>query len=331
MNDCEKENPRIIYVPSYSDLANPAADEIDLREIWHCLRRGQWLIAGFSAACTLAAVLVVFLILPVTYRSGAVLVPAQTPEDAVSQLSGLAGNLGIPLALPGEGKSNSIMAFLESRNLKERLLGQGELLPRLYRDRWDPERKSWRVKTPADIPTVIKAIQEEALQDIYAVKQDKTTDLITISWVDVDPTFSAQMLDKIIKELQYYLEHEYETDAQREREFVEKQLTKAIADLERWEQQVPSQNLPLARIMRERQAAQIVYMELRKQLELAKIAEAKQLVRFKVLDPPFVPEKKFKPYRALIIGLTLLISGALAVLLVLGRHFTRRQDHATTH
>jgi uncharacterized protein involved in exopolysaccharide biosynthesis len=328
MQDNERENPKVIYVPSFSDLANPAADEIDLREIWHALRRGQWFIAGVTGVATLIALLVAFMVLPVTYQSGAVLVPAQSPEDATSQLAGLAGNLGLPLALPGGEKSNSIMAFLESRSLKERLITKYELLPRLYPKLWDDGRKSWVVKNPAETPTVTKALQERALKDIYGVGQDKATDLIAITWVDRDPPFSALMLERIIKELQYYLENEYETDAQRERQFVEKQLGKATSELERWEQQIPSQNVPLAKIMRERLAAQTVYTELRKQLELARIAEAKELVRFKVLDPPFVPEKKFKPHRALIIGLASLIAAGLASFLVLARHFTRRRNSA---
>jgi uncharacterized protein involved in exopolysaccharide biosynthesis len=328
MHDSEQEKRQVIYVPSFSDRPTSAPDEIDLREIGRCLRRGLWFIAGFSAACTLAAVLIAFLVLPVTYKSGAVLVPAQSPEDAASQLAGLAGNLGLPLALPGGGKSNSIMAFLESRSLQERLITKYELLPHLYPDRWDGARKTWLVKDKKDVPTMVKAIQEEALKDIYSVSQNKTNDLIAIAWVDVNPAFSALMLERIIKELQHYLENEYETDAQRERQFIEQQLTKATAELERWEQQIPSQYVPLARIMRERLTAQTVYTELRKQLELAKIAEAKELVRFKILDPPFVPEKKFKPYRALIVGLTLLISSGLAAFLVLARHSGRRRDSA---
>ncbi|NTV12456.1 MAG: hypothetical protein HGA96_00745 [Desulfobulbaceae bacterium] len=326
MGNDEKEPAKIIYVPSFSEPASAAADEIDLREVWRCLGRGRWFIAGFTIACTLAATLVVFLVLPVTYKSGAVLIPAQSPEDATSQVAGLVGQLGIPLGLASGKKSNSIMAFLGSRNLQEKLLSKYELLPRLYPRLWDASKKAWRVTDPADTPTVVKAIQENDLAEIYGVGQDKGTELITLSWVDQDPAFSALMLEKIIQELQNYLENEYETDAQHEREFVERQLSKATAELEHWEQQVPSQSLPLTKILRERLAAQTVYTELRRQLEMAKITEAKELVRFKVLDAPLVPEKKFKPNRALIIALTALLSAGLAAVAVLGHHFFRPRN-----
>ncbi len=150
----------------------------------------------------------------------------------------------------------------------------------------------------------------------YSVSQDKKTNLINISWVDEDPAFAAQMLQRVITELNYYLDNEFEFDAQRERQFVETQLAKSTKELEHWERQVPSQQLTLATILRERLASQTVYTELRKQLELSKITEAKELVRFKVLDPPFVPEQKFKPKRSLICALTMVTSGFLAIFLV---------------
>jgi len=326
MPNNENEPTKIIYVPSLSEPNRATADEVDLREVWRCLREGKLLISGFTGACTLIAIIMVFLVLPVTYKSEAVLVPAQSPEDAASKLSGLVGSLGLPLSLPsGNSKSNSIMAFLQSRNLQERLLRKYDLLPRLYPRRWNSEQKAWKSPDPADHPTVVKAIQEKQLEDVYTVNQDTTTNLVSIAWVDRDPAFTSLMLERITKELQYYLEKEYVSDAQREREFIEQQLGKATSELEHWEQQVPSQALTLAKIMRERLASQTVYTELRKQLELAKITEAKELVRFKILDPPFVPEKKFKPLRTLIVALTLLVSTTLAAFGVLIRRFLHPQ------
>ncbi len=55
----------------------------------------------------------------------------------------------------------------------------------------------------------------------------KKTGLITISWESKDPKFAALMLQRVIDELTHYLNEEYETDAKRERLFVEKQLAKA--------------------------------------------------------------------------------------------------------
>jgi uncharacterized protein involved in exopolysaccharide biosynthesis len=321
-NSDNQESKQIIYVPAFSGLQPPPTDdEIDLLELWKVIWQGKWFIAGFTLACTLVAVLVTLFVLPVTYRSEAVLIPTETPGGGA--LAGLAASLPIPISLPGGGKSDSIAAFLKSRNLQERLLTKYDLLPRLYPDLWDEEKKGWLVENEKDKPTVIKVIQSEALKSVYQVKQDKNTNLISLAWVEQDPAFAALMLARIIKELQYYLDNEYETDAKREREFVEQQLAKATKELEHWEQQVPAKDLPLARIQREHMAAQAVYTELRKQVELARINEAKELIRFKVLDSPYVPEQRFKPKRAMICALTLVASGMLAVFIVFGQHMVR--------
>ena len=136
-----------------------------------------------------------------------------------------------------------------------------------------------------------------------------------------DPEFTKIMLQRIVKEVRYYLENDYESDAKREREFVETQLNKAEKELEYWEKQVPSDKLILSKIQRERFASQTVYTELRKQLELSKISEVKEIINFKILDQPFVPERRFKPKRSLICALTILTAGFLSIFILFFQQF----------
>ena len=321
MHEDYKE-PRVVY------LAEPGFDadeeEVDLYRLWLVVWQGKWLILGTTLLFTLAAAAISFFYLPVLYKSEAVLVPAGSQESGLGNLGSLVQNLPFPVGLPREGgKAEKIMTFLQSRTLKERLIRKYDLLPVLYKDLWDERAKAWKTSDPEEVPTVTRAIQEERLDDIYWAHRDKKNDLITISWISEDPRFAALMLKRVINELQYYLDHDYESDAKRERIFVERQLAKAEKELEYWDNQVPTSTLTLAKITRERLAAQTVYTELRKQLELAKIAEAKGLISFKVLDPPFTPEKKYKPKRVLICVLTMLASGFMAVFLVFFLRYVR--------
>jgi uncharacterized protein involved in exopolysaccharide biosynthesis len=314
MDQKRQDEKEIIYVPApYPQMIEE--DEIDLLELWNVIWQGKWLIMGFTIFCTLITVFVTLYVLPVTYKSEAVLMPTAS-QSGMGKLAGLLGNIPLPFDLPEGKKNDNILTFLTSRNLKQRLIEKYNLLPILYKDIWNEQKQTWEIDDPEDKPSVVKAIQEELLDDIYQVSQNKKTNLITISWESEDPKFAALMLERIINELQHYLDNEYESDAKREREFVEKQLEKATEELEFWERQVPSKSLTLSKITRERLAAQTVYTELRKQLELAKIAEAKELITFKVLDPPFVPEKKYKPKRTLICAVTMVTSGFLAIFLV---------------
>lgn len=299
-------------------------DEIDLIELWGVIWPAKWFILGFTLFCTIIAVLLSLYVLPVIYKSGATLQPTAS-SSKMSMLSGLLGNLPIPMNISGEGgdKSVGMINFLQSRTLKERLIRKYGLLQRIYKDDWDKKDKKWLVDDPKDIPTVIWAIQNKALKNIYSVDQDKKTGLIAISWSDEDPVFAKAMLEHVISELQHYLDKEYVSDAKRERVFVQNQLKKSTRELEYWESRIPSDTMTLSKITRERFAARAVYTELRKQLELAKINEARELVTFKVLDAPFVPQKKDKPKRMLICVLTLICSGFMAVFLVFFGRFVK--------
>lgn len=322
----ENHSQEIVYVQSPPGMMPQEDDEIDLLELWNVIWNAKFFIAGFSLVATVLAVVITLYVLPVTYKSDMILQPTQSNSGGgMGGLAALAGNLPFPISMTGNNKSSQILTFLNSRNLQERLIKKYDLLARFYNDQWDSEKKAWKSNDPEEQPSVVKALQGQILKSAYAVNEDTETSLINVSWVDQDPAFAHLMLQRIITELNHYLNNEFEFDAKRERQFVEKQLAKATKELEHWERQVPSQQLTLATILREQMATQTVYTELRKQLELSKITEAKELVRFKVLDPPFTPERKFKPKRSLICALTLVTSGFLAIFLVFLRSAIKGQ------
>ena len=319
--NCPKEK-EIVYAYPPFPFGESKEDEIDLLELWRVLWAGKLFIIAFVIICTLFAGVVSFVVLPKMYESTATLIPSKQEKSSLGSLGGLLGNLPLPIALPGMGSSN-IMSFLESRTLRERLIVNYDLLPVLYKDLWDVEKKSWNVVDPDEKPTLILALQGEILDELFSVSQDKKTELINLNWSGEEPAFCSLMLERVIKELTFFLENEYVSDARREREFVEGQLAKATEELEYWERQVPSDKLTLSKITREYLASQTIYTELRKQLELAKISEAKELETFKVLDKPYVPERPFKPRKVIIVALTLVTSFFMALFLVFSLNFIR--------
>ena len=314
-----KEKEIVYLQPAYP--CDDKEDEIDLLDLWNVLWRGKWLIALVVSAAVLIAGYMAFFSLPVTYKSEAVLLETQQDKSSFGGLSGLIGNLPIPVPLPGN--QTSILSFLESRTLKERLITKYDLLPILYKDIWDPAGKKWLVEKPEQAPSLVKALQGRKLDEIFEVSADKTTGLITISWVDESQPFCKELLDRVIEELNFFLDNEYISSARKEREFVEQRLAIATKDLEHWERQVPTEQNTLARITRESLAAQSVYTELRKQLELARISEAKENISFKVLDAPYVPEYPFKPKKILIVALAAAGSFFFAVFLVFFLQFVK--------
>ncbi|MBW2092195.1 MAG: hypothetical protein JRI34_08755 [Deltaproteobacteria bacterium] len=104
---------------------------------------------------------------------------------------------------------------------------------------------------------------------------------------------------------------------------METQVARAKEEIEYWERQMPDPNHSASEILREQQAALAAYTELRAQYELARVEEAAELIAFKVLDEPFIPDKKYKPKRTMICALTFLVSLFLSVLAVFFIEFIR--------
>ena len=231
MNDNPKTEKEVIYVPLPNMEMTEQDDEIDLIELWNILWQRKWFIAGFTLACTLVAVYVTLNVLPKTYRSDVVLHPTETSQQ--SGLASLAASL--PISLPiggGSGKSANIVSFLNSRTIKERLTEKYDLLQIFYSAIWDKESQTWMVEDPKGKPTLRNAVNH--LANLYTVNSDKKTGLITVTFISEDPEFTKIMLERIVKEVSYYFENEYDSDAKQERQFVEKQLAKAENELDFW-------------------------------------------------------------------------------------------------
>lgn len=327
------EDRQVVYCTPYlgSGLGESPDNEINLLELIDILWSRKWFICGISLLATLVAVYVTLYVLPVTYQSQASLTQTGSDNNRFGALTGLASALPFSIGLPGGGQ-DQIMVFLESKDLQQKLIEKYNLLPLLYKDAWDPEKNGWRITDPKRKPSVVRAIQSQMIKNVFKADQDKQSSLITISWIDEDPAFAAEMLRRVITELDYYLSHEYVSDARRERIFVEKQLSDSTKGLDYWEQQVPTDEVPLSKIKRELMAATTVYAELRKQVELAKFAEEKDVVNFKVLDQPYVPVIRFKPKRSIICALTMMLSLMASILIVfiqhsLASHTTRRDEN----
>lgn len=87
---------------------------------------------------------------------------------------------------------------------------------------------------------------------------------------------------------------------------------------------LPEQGLEYVRALREVKYQEAVFEIMAKQFELAKVDEAKDGGNVQQLDVATVPERKSKPKRALIVVLSVLAAGFLAVLLAFVRAALRK-------
>lgn len=307
-----KGQPVLLQAVSCRDSGE---EEFSFGELLGVIWSGKFFIIGFTLLCTLVAVYWTLYQMPVVYRSVAVLSKVDEGNQGFgSKIDALSSLLSLDIG--GGGGNDNIKTFLESRTLQERLIRKYDLLPHIYADSWDRDAKNWKGGGEQNPPTVEEAVQTNALLGCFEVQPDKKSNLISLKWYDREPVFAKQMLEHVINEIEYYLDNEYINNARRERKFIETQLEKITKELEFWERQIPTKALTLDRILRERTASQTVYTELRKQLELAKIREAREIVSFRVLDPPFVPIYRAKPERTKICSITMALSCFFAVFFV---------------
>lgn len=265
-----------------------------------------------AAACLLpgvATLLACLLVIPETYLSRAAILPVEAARENSLLPAALAERLPITLDFVERKEDRTIMAFLRSRTLRERLMADGELLRRLFDRPWDRLLGLFGL---APTPSIARAIQEERVEDVFRVRRKPGEAVIELSWESRDPEFGARMLGRALAELRHFLEREHESDATRQRRFIETQAAKASEALAAWESRTPGAELNLPRIRREIAAAAALHAELTSRLAMAKIVEAREIISFKVLDEPFHPVKKHWPRTGL------LTAGAMAAGLLAG-------------
>lgn len=150
----------------------------------------KWkLIATVTVICFSIAG-VVSLIIPPVYRAESIVMPANE-ESPAGSLSSLAEQFGGIASIAGLGLSTSsgvkemALALLQSKNFLIGFIEHEDLLPILFEDEWDGEKKEWKVSDPSDIPTVLDGV-EEIMDELLEISEDSELGTITIAvkWKD---------------------------------------------------------------------------------------------------------------------------------------------------
>ena len=284
-------------------------DEVDIIKaigiLWRA-RRLIILVTSFFALCS-----VIFaLSLPKFYKSEAILTATGQSNMASSLvgLGGLASMAGIALPSGGEDKATLAIQSIHSRAFLKHLMTFENILPSIMAIKkydhesrkilfdpkiYDEKNMSWILSKPTYLETF------DAYLEQVAISQDPKTRLIFISVEHMSPIFAKKLLDLIIREANELLRNKDLREA-----------SDAIAFLT---SEIPKSSL----ITMKDAISQLVQSKLEMQM-MAKISTEYVL---KVIEPPFVPEKKSKPSRSIICILGTLLGGMLSCLWVLIRYY----------
>ncbi|MEC4727722.1 LPS O-antigen length regulator [Shewanella sp. D64] len=311
-----------------SDVRFPqttSEDEIDLRELFKVIWQGKWLIIAITAVFAIGSVIYAIK-QPNTYKSEALLAPASEEQGGglsalAGQFGGLASMAGINLG-GGGGVDKTQMAIevMKSRQFTSQFIQEHNLLPDLmaikkwnmadnsisYNDEiYDASSKKWlrEVKAPfKPEPSMQEAFKE--FNKIVAVNAAKDTGMVTVSVEHLSPAIAQQWVTWLIEDINKVMKERDVAEANRSSEFLTKQIALTnVADIR-----------------------SILYKLIEEQAKTIMFAEVRDEYVFKTIDPALVPEEKAGPKRALICVLGTMLGGMLALMIVLIRHFVRKED-----
>ena len=289
-------------------------DEIDLKELVGVLWKSKFLIISLTALISISSI-IISLMMTNYYTSESVLIARdQQDSSSLSDFSGVASLVGVDLS--GEGASVfKVMEIIQSREFVRHLITFENVLPSLMAaesfdassqqinfdpEIFDAESNTWTREPGVNgniIPSYLEAHREYS--DMLSIVKDKLTGLISIKFEHISPLFANDFLSLIIQEANN-LNREIDVDA----------TTKALTYLKGELSQTPQIEIKKS-----------ISKLIENQLETRMMASIYDDYILIPLEPPFVPDKKSRPIRSLIVILSTLIAGMLSVIYVLVNHY----------
>lgn len=300
-------------------------DEIDLRELFSVIWQGKWLIIAITAVFAIGSVIFA-IVQPNIYKSEALLAPAESEQGGglaalAGQFGGLASMAGINLRGGGGiNKTQMAIEVMKSRQFTSQFIQRHKILPSLMAvDKWNMSDNSiiydeelynlssntWvrEVKAPfKPKPSMQEAYKE--FNKVISVHSAKDTGMVTVSIEHLSPSVAQQWVTWLVEDINKAMKDRDVAEANRSSEFLAKQIALTnVADIR-----------------------SILYKLIEEQAKTIMFAEVRDEYVFKTIDPALVPEVKAGPKRALICVLGTLLGGMLAVMIVLIRHFLKKED-----
>jgi uncharacterized protein involved in exopolysaccharide biosynthesis len=286
-------------------LASAPAEEITLLDIWRVLSRYRSIVLGAAALAALAALAAALLMTP-RYRAEVLLAPVSDPNENQSyaaqfrEFGGIAALAGINLDHK-DRKSESI-ATLRSRQFTDQFIQDRQLDRVLFARFWDPEHERW--VSAEDTPTPWDSF-ELFDEKVRAIREDKSTGLVTLSIEWQDPELAAQWANELVASVNTVLRQRAVADSDRAIDYLQGQLTRtSVVELQ-----------------------QALHRLIESEMKKSILANINEEYAFKVIDPAVVPEKPVRPKRLTMVVLGTafgLILGVVVALVLNARQAGRK-------
>lgn len=274
--------------------------------------------------------IVVSLLLPKYYQSTTTLLPGEEQPgiSALAGLSNLASITGISV-----GKS-SLEELYPDIILSESVLK--EVIEQKYKSEEFEHQVNlieyWEIDEDTPLEGYESAL--EKLRKELEVNYERRKGLVTVSLLMKEPQLAADVVNYLVKQLDEFIRTKRTTNASERRRWIEARLQEVDSDLERSEDSLktfreknrrvegsPQLLLEQGRLLRKVTINSAIYEELKKQYEIAKIEEIKNVPIINIMDAARPAAQKEKPKRRLIVVSSFLLALVGAVGYVVVREF----------
>lgn len=291
---------------------------VDWLELFAVLWSSRKLIAIVTGSAAVGAV-IVSLLLPESFRSTATLLP-ETEKSKLAALGGLSDLAALAgVNVGGEGSLAKLYPTI--------IRSEAVLKHVIYAEyQTNKLKQSANLVTFWDITGETPAEQFESalkrLRDQLEISLDNKTGVVSVSIETEEPQLSADIVNRLLRELDDFIRTKRATSASEQRKWIEARVEEVKKDLERSENSLkefreknrrvgdsPQLLLQQERLIREMQINSALYTELKKQYEVVKIEEVKNIPIISVMDPGRAAVRKTSPRRGVIVLTTLLFAG----------------------
>ena len=290
-------------------IANEGLSKFNAIEFFRLFLNKKLFIFISTSVITIIAI-IISLLLPESYKSTSIILP-ETDKSKVTVLGGfsdLASMAGI-----GGGDASPIRLYptiLKSTTVLK------SVICNKYKTKKYPDSVNliqyWAIKknsTEAEIETALTLLRTG-----LDVSMETKSSIITLTMETGEPQLTADIINNVTSELDKYMRTKRTTNASRQRMWIEARLGEVKQELAISENQIkefreknrsvsssPLLLLEQDRLLREIQINATLYTELKKQFELIKIEEIKNLPIVNVMDVATPAVIKSKPRRSIIV------------------------------
>jgi len=311
-------------------------DALNLRDMFSILARRKF--TGLAVALLIGAwSFKIAMTTPPAWVSSSKII-CKTAENGEGQLSQLAAMAGLNLNRPG---TNNPSAYFED------ILNDDEFLEGMLDRKWKYKNDSlsiteiWKLKPgkeKTDDPEyAFRKRQVEMLRNSGVLRLKRTKNgIFEIITEFGDPRVAYDLNLYTIDWLNRYLVKAFRTQARENRIFVEERISDVSAELERNENALaefrernlgvgaPKVMMQLGRLTRNLNVNQEIFLQLRKELELAKLEELKDQPLIEVISKPVIAVDRSKPRRKQIVVIGFFLGCILGISATFLHHWFAR-------